>query len=236
MPRLTYANVVATLALFAALGGTSYAAVKVTSRDVRDGSLRGRDIRGGSLKSKQVKDGSLLARDFKAGQLPAGSAGPAGPAGRVGPAGSAGAAGSDAANVMLAHVDTGTVVNSGSSYSGIAAAIGMSTADEVTDVVTLEQAQAGNATVTPVAVRASDLTVRGQFVPRPVTVTLKQPNTIQPYLQCTIVANASGCASDAAAIIPAGTRLIVTVTVPSAPGGLNGLALAIGWRAAPATG
>lgn len=233
MPRLTYANVMATLALFVALGGTSYAALKVTSRDVRDGSLRGRDIHAGSLKSKQVKDGSLLARDFKAGQLPAGAAGPAGPAGAAGPAGPAGAPGSDAANVMLAHVDTATVVNAGSSYSGIAAAIGMSTADPVTDVVSLEMANAANATITPVPVRASDLTVSGQSVARPVTVTLKQPNAIQPYLQCTITAGQASCASAAATTIPAGARLIVTVSVPAGPGALNGLALAIGWRAAP---
>ena len=31
-PRLTYANVVATLALFVALGGSSYAALKISGR------------------------------------------------------------------------------------------------------------------------------------------------------------------------------------------------------------
>jgi hypothetical protein len=48
-PRLTYANVVATLALCLALGGASYAAVNlprdsVGSEQVRDGSLRLHDI------------------------------------------------------------------------------------------------------------------------------------------------------------------------------------------------
>jgi hypothetical protein len=75
--------------------------------------------------------------------------------------------------------------------------------------------------------------VRGQSVARPVTVALKQPNIAQPYLQCTIAAGQSACASDAAATIPAGTKLIVTVSVPAGPGGLNGLALALGWRAGP---
>jgi hypothetical protein len=32
--RLTYANVIATVALFMALGGSSYAALRVTSADV----------------------------------------------------------------------------------------------------------------------------------------------------------------------------------------------------------
>jgi hypothetical protein len=99
--RITYSNVVATVALFAALGGSSYAAVAITGKQVRDGSLSGRDVHNASLTGKDVRDASLLARDFKAGQLPAGpqgpkgdpgprgEPGPPGPAGEPGPAGSA---------------------------------------------------------------------------------------------------------------------------------------------------
>ena len=47
--RLTYANVMSTLAVFIALGGSSYAAVSITGRDVRDGSLTARDLRRNSL-------------------------------------------------------------------------------------------------------------------------------------------------------------------------------------------
>ena len=68
--RLSYANVVATLALFAALGGSSYAAIAVTGAQVRDGSLTGRDVRNSSLTGKDVRNQSLLAQDFRAGQLP----------------------------------------------------------------------------------------------------------------------------------------------------------------------
>jgi hypothetical protein len=88
--RLTYANVVATVALFAALGGSSYAAVSITGTQVRDASLSGRDVRNGSLTTGDVRDQSLLARDFKAGQLPAGpegGRGPEGPTGQQGPNG-----------------------------------------------------------------------------------------------------------------------------------------------------
>src|SRR5687767_4961561 len=47
--RLSYANVTSTLALIVALGGTSYAAGalpagSVTSREIRDGSVRARDL------------------------------------------------------------------------------------------------------------------------------------------------------------------------------------------------
>ena len=66
---LSYANVVASLALFVALGGSSYAAVAITGKDVRDGSLTGADIRNHSLTAADVKPGSLLASDFKPGQL-----------------------------------------------------------------------------------------------------------------------------------------------------------------------
>jgi hypothetical protein len=85
--RITYANVVATLALFAALGGSSYAAIAVTGAQVRDGSLTGRDVRNSSLSGKDVRNQSLLAQDFKAGQLPAGPQGPKGDKGEPGPQG-----------------------------------------------------------------------------------------------------------------------------------------------------
>jgi hypothetical protein len=88
--RLNYANVIATLALFAALGGSSYAAISVTGAQVRDGSLTGRDVRNATLTSQDVRDRSLLGRDFKSGQLPSG---PAGPQGVQGPKGDAGAPG-----------------------------------------------------------------------------------------------------------------------------------------------
>ena len=66
--QLTYANVIATLALFVALGGSSYAALKITGRDVKNNSLTGRDVR--SLTTKDVKNGSLLKADFAPGQTP----------------------------------------------------------------------------------------------------------------------------------------------------------------------
>jgi hypothetical protein len=75
--RLTFANVVSVIALFVALGGSSYAALTITGRNVRDSSLTTRD----------VKNRSLLGVDFKPGQLPAGPQGPQGPQGAQGPQG-----------------------------------------------------------------------------------------------------------------------------------------------------
>jgi hypothetical protein len=88
--RITYANVVASLALFAALGGSSYAAIAVTGAQVRDGSLTGKDVHNSSLTGKDVRNASLLARDFKPGQLPAGPQGPKGDPGAPGAKGEKG--------------------------------------------------------------------------------------------------------------------------------------------------
>lgn len=57
--RLTYANVTATLALFIALGGSSYAALQITGKQVRDHSLTGRDIKKNSIRGRQVKERSF---------------------------------------------------------------------------------------------------------------------------------------------------------------------------------
>ena len=95
--RLTYANVMATIAVFLALGGTSYAALTITSKNVRNESLTSADLKNNSIKSADVRNGSLLARDFKAGQLPAGPQGPQGPQGAKGDAGPEGARGATGA-------------------------------------------------------------------------------------------------------------------------------------------
>jgi hypothetical protein len=62
---VSYANVTATLALFVALGGTSYAVLKVGSDDVVDNSLRSRDVRNNTLRSRDVRDGTLRGPDVR---------------------------------------------------------------------------------------------------------------------------------------------------------------------------
>lgn len=80
--RLSYANVVATLALFLALGGGAYAAVKLPANSVGT-----RQIKPNAIRSADVRDSSLLAKDFRGGELPAGARGAQGPAGARGLAG-----------------------------------------------------------------------------------------------------------------------------------------------------
>jgi hypothetical protein len=57
--RLTYANVMATLAVFIPLGGSSYAALTITGRSVKNGSLTSRDIRRDTLGGSRIKESRL---------------------------------------------------------------------------------------------------------------------------------------------------------------------------------
>jgi hypothetical protein len=111
--RFTSAHAIALVALFVALGGTGYAALKlpknsvsakqikrnaVMSGEIRNGSVRSVDIREGavgeqqvafeSLKAAHMMNGSLKAEDFMAGELPAGPQGAKGDTGATGTFGS----------------------------------------------------------------------------------------------------------------------------------------------------
>jgi hypothetical protein len=54
--RLTYSNVIASIALFAALGGGAYAAATVGPGDIENDAVRGRHIANNAVNSKQVGD------------------------------------------------------------------------------------------------------------------------------------------------------------------------------------
>ena len=87
MRGLTYSNAMASAAVFIALGGSSYAAVKVTGEDVKNGSLSGKDVRTGSLGSGDIRNGSLRAADLRPDVLKAGPVGPKGDKGDPGDGG-----------------------------------------------------------------------------------------------------------------------------------------------------
>jgi hypothetical protein len=89
--KLSPAMVIACLALAVALGGTSYAAMRLPRNSVGTAQLR-----SNAVTSAKVRNNSLLIRDFRRGQIPrgpVGETGPAGPQGPVGPAGPQGPAG-----------------------------------------------------------------------------------------------------------------------------------------------
>jgi hypothetical protein len=73
--RPSPAMLVAVAALFVALGGTATAALVITGRNVRNGSLSGHDIKNGTIRGGDVRNNSLTAHDIR-GRLqgPAGTA------------------------------------------------------------------------------------------------------------------------------------------------------------------
>src|SRR4051794_41335432 len=71
--RLSYANVVSSLALFIVLGGVSWAAATLPANSVGKRQLKNNAVTG-----RKVANGSLRAADFARGALPAGPPGPAG--------------------------------------------------------------------------------------------------------------------------------------------------------------
>jgi hypothetical protein len=111
--RISPSLVISVVALFVALGGTSYAALKITGKNVTDGSLTSKDVKDNSLTSGDVRNGTLRRRDFRSGELTS-TPGARGPAGPAGPAGAAGAAGSAIAFARVAangDVDAGASKN-----------------------------------------------------------------------------------------------------------------------------
>jgi hypothetical protein len=57
--RLTYANVMSTLAVFIALGGSSYAAYKINGSDITNRSIAGKKLRHNTLTGREIRESSL---------------------------------------------------------------------------------------------------------------------------------------------------------------------------------
>ena len=114
--RTSPALVISCLALAAALGGSSVAAVTALPRNsvgtaqLKNGAVSTSKLAANSVVSNKVKNGSLMRVDFGPGQLPVGPQGPQGQQGPVGPAGPAGISG-------LQRVDVTTPSNSVNSKS-----------------------------------------------------------------------------------------------------------------------
>ena len=116
--HLTYANVVSSLCLFFALGGTAYAVSQLPKN-----SVGAEQIKAGAVRSSEVKDRSLRAKDFASGQLPTGAKGDRGDAGSAGPRGDTGAAGVNGTNAtgLFAVVASNATVTASSGVVGTVA-------------------------------------------------------------------------------------------------------------------
>src|SRR3982751_298680 len=98
MRRPTPSLVISILALFVAMGGTGYAALKLPKN-----SVGSKQIKKNAVTGTKVKNGSLKKGDFAAGQLSAGATGARGPAGANGTNGTNGAPGEA---VAYARIDS----------------------------------------------------------------------------------------------------------------------------------
>ena len=75
--RLTYANVMATIAVFIALGGSSYAAVKINGKNIKNRTVAGTKLKNDTLTGTQINEGTLGTVPLAANADRAGSAGSA---------------------------------------------------------------------------------------------------------------------------------------------------------------
>lgn len=88
--RLTYANVASSLALFAALGGTSYALTlprnSVGAKQLRTGAVRGSELHNGAVHSVDIHRGAVTLKAIRSSTRAAlsGRSGPPGPPGAPG--------------------------------------------------------------------------------------------------------------------------------------------------------
>jgi hypothetical protein len=71
--RLTYANLMATTAVFIAIGGGAYAAGlaknSVKSKQIKNGAVKTADLKNNAVKGAKVKDGSLTGGDLLDGSV-----------------------------------------------------------------------------------------------------------------------------------------------------------------------
>lgn len=92
--RLSYANVMATVATFIALGGTSYAVASLPRNSVGANQIKQRavgaaELRTNAVRSRAIRNRSVALRDISKGARGSlrGQTGPAGPQGPAGPPG-----------------------------------------------------------------------------------------------------------------------------------------------------
>jgi hypothetical protein len=122
--KLTYANVVASICLFALVGGgvavaaTTLPKNSVTSRQIKPGSIQLSDLSAGARAQLAAATGAQGATGTP------GATGPQGPAGVPGPAGATGASG-PAGTVAWAEIsNAGAVVNSSGGVSATHVGVG----------------------------------------------------------------------------------------------------------------
>ena len=74
--RPSPALVISLIALFVALGGTSYAAIKIGARNLKTGSVGTRAVKNATLSGRDLRRAGLSGREINEGRLGVGAARP----------------------------------------------------------------------------------------------------------------------------------------------------------------
>lgn len=212
--KFTYANVMATIAVFLALGGVGYAAGKLGKNTVGT-----KQIKKNAVNGSKVADHSLTGADIAASTLQ-GLAGKNGQNGQDGAPGPPGAPGSPAASMLTGRFPEGSDF---ASPSGTTAGF-----HSVSEVDMLSPAA-------PVVAR--DLAVRSDGdLDGTETVTLSLNGT-DTTLSCQMsntgsVGTPASCQDTAHAVtIPPGSEIALHYVLTNSSGGLGGGIVRFGWRA-----
>ncbi len=75
-PRLTYANVMSTVAVFVALGGSSYAAVTISGSSIKNRSIPAKKLKRNSITGSEVRESRLKVRSARNADLLGGLSAP----------------------------------------------------------------------------------------------------------------------------------------------------------------
>lgn len=221
--RISYANVVSTLALFLVVaGGSAFAANQlaknsVGAKQLKKNAVTAAKIKKNAVTTAKVKNGSLRAIDFAPGQLPAGAphaTGPRGPQGQSGDRGEAGKQGAKgdtgpAGSVaMLARING--IPSTATQQLTYGAPSGISTADtDEGDVSMLSP---------DIALLATGLAVQlteevNNNSARRFTLVV---DGIDSALSCTIGSFGSSCTSSASVPVPAASTIAIKSDRPAA--------------------
>ena len=179
--RLTFANVVSVTALFVALGGSSYAAIKLSKNSVKTAN-----IAPNAVTSAKVKNGSLLGADFKAGQLPGGAAGTAGAAGPQGTTGAKGEKGDPGSPGAPGGAGVDGTPGSAAAYAVVTPALGSVFLSGAKNIDRVTQLTNGNPAV------AGYYCLHTTVIPNNVTATIAQSGTQGGEVQVQYYPNLTG--------------------------------------------
>jgi hypothetical protein len=67
--QLSFANVIACVALFVALGGGAYAATKINGNNIQSGSIGGGKLKNATIGAGKLKNGTITSQQIAAGTL-----------------------------------------------------------------------------------------------------------------------------------------------------------------------